>query len=175
MIRHGLHYIPSSVAEDPAKKEYGAWAIEGTIIVTEGDTTDQPLIRDHLLFLAKQFNVLAIAFDPHQAHMLVTELQQEGLPCIEVGMTVLNLSEPMKQLDADIIDGKLRHNCGPQHPMTWQISNVVAKLDAKDNVYPRKEREELKIDGPVALIIARAQMTILEAEGLVGGPTIQVW
>ena len=36
--------------------------------------------------------------------------------------------------------------------MTWMLSNVVAKPDAKDNVYPRKERPENKIDGPVALI-----------------------
>ena len=34
------------------------------------------------------------------------------------------------------------------------VSNVVAKTDAKDNVYPRKEREENKIDGVVALLMA---------------------
>jgi phage terminase large subunit-like protein len=33
-------------------------------------------------------------------------------------------------------------------------SNVVAHLDAKDNIYPRKERPENKIDGIVALIMA---------------------
>jgi phage terminase large subunit-like protein len=38
--------------------------------------------------------------------------------------------------------------------MTWMISNVVAKTDAKDNVYPRKERDENKIDGVIALIMA---------------------
>ena len=38
--------------------------------------------------------------------------------------------------------------------MAWMMGNVVAKFDAKDNVYPRKEREQDKIDGPVALIMA---------------------
>lgn len=33
-------------------------------------------------------------------------------------------------------------------------SNVVAKLDAKDNIYPNKERPENKIDGIVAAIMA---------------------
>jgi hypothetical protein len=33
-------------------------------------------------------------------------------------------------------------------------SNVVAHLDVKDNIYPRKERAENKIDGNVALIMA---------------------
>jgi phage terminase large subunit-like protein len=36
----------------------------------------------------------------------------------------------------------------------WMVSNVVAHLDAKDNIYPRKERAENKIDGIVALIMA---------------------
>lgn len=36
----------------------------------------------------------------------------------------------------------------------WMASNVVAHLDAQDNIYPRKERPENKIDGIVALIMA---------------------
>ena len=38
--------------------------------------------------------------------------------------------------------------------LTWMASNVVAKLDAKDNIYPNKERPENKIDGVVGLIMA---------------------
>jgi phage terminase large subunit-like protein len=34
------------------------------------------------------------------------------------------------------------------------VSNVVAKIDAKDNIYPNKERPENKIDGVVATIMA---------------------
>ena len=33
-------------------------------------------------------------------------------------------------------------------------SNVLAKLDVKDNIYPNKERPENKIDGIVGLIMA---------------------
>jgi phage terminase large subunit-like protein len=34
------------------------------------------------------------------------------------------------------------------------VSNVVCHRDQKDNIYPRKERAENKIDGVVALLIA---------------------
>jgi phage terminase large subunit-like protein len=34
------------------------------------------------------------------------------------------------------------------------ISNVVCHHDARDNIYPRKERPENKIDGAIALIMA---------------------
>ena len=38
--------------------------------------------------------------------------------------------------------------------MTWMMSNVTAKIDAMDNVYPRKEKPENKIDALVAPIMA---------------------
>ena len=44
------------------------------------------------------------------------------------------------------------------------MSNVVAKLDAKDNIFPRKERYENKIDGVVALIMALGIATNHEEE-----------
>jgi phage terminase large subunit-like protein len=34
------------------------------------------------------------------------------------------------------------------------VSNVVCHTDAKENIYPRKERPENKIDGVVAAITA---------------------
>ena len=71
---------------------------------------------------------------------------------IEVRPTVLNFSEPMKTLEALVLQGKLIHDGDPV--LGWMASNVVAHLDAKDNIYPRKERPENKIDGIVALIMA---------------------
>ena len=58
----------------------------------------------------------------------------------------------MKSLEALVLQKKLQHDSDPV--LTWMASNVVAHLDAKDNIYPRKERPENKIDGVVALIMA---------------------
>lgn len=71
---------------------------------------------------------------------------------IEVRARVLNFSEPMKTLEALVLQEKLIHDGDPV--LGWMASNVVAHLDAKDNIYPRKERPEQKIDGAVALIMA---------------------
>ena len=79
-------------------------------------------------------------------------MMSEGLPMIEVRPTVLNFSEPMKTLEALVLQSKLAHDGCPV--LGWMASNVVAHLDAKDNIYPRKERPENKIDGIVALIMA---------------------
>ena len=70
----------------------------------------------------------------------------------------------MKTLEALVLDGRIVHNGDPV--LTWMMSNVVAKVDAKDNIFPRKERKENKIDGVVALIFGLAMiLSNQEAEG----------
>ncbi len=68
---------------------------------------------------------------------------------------MLNFSEPMKQMEALIRARAIAHNGDPV--FTWMLSNVVAKPDRKDNVYPTKQRPENKIDGPVAHMMALAR------------------
>jgi phage terminase large subunit-like protein len=67
-------------------------------------------------------------------------------------MNTRNLSEPMKWVEAMIRAGRLHHNGDPV--LAWMMANVTAKVDANENVFPRKERPENKIDGAVALILA---------------------
>ena len=71
---------------------------------------------------------------------------------VEMRPTVLNFSEPMKELEKIVLEGKFEHDGDPV--LTWMVSNVVCHRDQKDNIYPRKERDENKIDGVVALIMA---------------------
>jgi phage terminase large subunit-like protein len=59
----------------------------------------------------------------------------------------------MKQVAALIDAGRLKHDCDANDPMTWMMSNVTARVDGKDQVFPRKERPENKIDGPIARIM----------------------
>lgn len=106
-----------------------------------------------------------IGYDPHQATEFSTRMAKEGFPMTEYPPHVLKFSEPMKNLEAHVIAGKLFHDNNPM--MNWMISNVVCHRDAKDNIYPRKERNENKIDGVVAAIMAlgvSAQQTEEEIE-----------
>lgn len=148
----GFHYLPEATVDLPENERYQAWRDAGLLKVTDGNVTDYEVIEEDILDLADRFEVLDVAYDPHQATMLVNRLVKRGLPMIEYRPLVLTFSEPMKQLDALIRDGKLEHNGCPV--MTWMMSNVVAKPDKKDNVYPDKEKPAKKIDGPVALISA---------------------
>jgi phage terminase large subunit-like protein len=62
------------------------------------------------------------------------------------------MSEAMKEMEKLVLQKLLAHGNCPI--LTWMVSNVVAQLDKKDNIYPTKERVENKIDGVVALIMA---------------------
>lgn len=151
-VRFGKYYLPDETVQQPENQHYRAWAKEDWITVTEGNIIDFNVILEDLKSFASLFQIAGIAYDPYQATMLVTELQQEGMACVEYRPTVLNFSDPMKRLDALVRNRAMKHNGDPV--MKWMMSNVVAKSDAKDNVYPRKDRPENKIDGPVALISA---------------------
>ena len=114
--------------------------------------TDFEEIEEALREAARLFDVEACAFDPWQAEQLAQRMSAEGLPMLEYRMTVQNLSGPMKELDALMRAGTIAHAGCPV--MEWQVNNVVAQIDAKDNVFPRKPRDEAKIDNPVALMMA---------------------
>jgi len=148
----GRYYLPDDTVEDSRNSSYSGWVIEGHITTTPGNVIDFAYIEDDLREYARRFDVQAVVFDPWQATYLATRMLEEGLPMIEYRQTVQNMSEPMKQLEALVLSGKLKHNANPA--LTWMISNVVAHTDAKENIYPRKEFPENKIDGVVAIIMA---------------------
>lgn len=148
----GRYYIPEEAADAGKNQHYAGWARQGLVTLTPGQVTDFAYIEDDLRDFASRFDIQDVAFDPWQATYLATRMQEEGLPMIEYRQTVANMSEPMKTLEALTLEGKIRHNGDPV--LTWMMSNVVAHLDAKDNIYPRKEFPENKIDGVVALIMA---------------------
>lgn len=148
----GSYYLPERAVESGQNSQYDGWRRRGLLTVTDGEVTDYDRIEDDIVSSCEAGNVAAVGFDPAQATQLVGHLLAKQLPMVEIRPTVLNFSEPMKELEAMVLQKRIRHNGDPV--LTWMVSNVVCHRDAKDNIYPRKERQENKIDGVVALITA---------------------
>ena len=146
------HFLPEDTVFSAANSQYQGWMNSGRLLATPGNVTDFSMIEAELLDWTTRFEVKAVAFDPFQATQFSTRMLAEGLPMIEVRPTVLNFSEPMKQLEALVLQGKFAFDNDPV--LTWMVSNVVCHRDAKDNIYPRKERPENKIDGVIAVLMA---------------------
>jgi len=148
-------WLPRHCIEDVENPAYPGWAEDGWLTVTEGNVVDYEAIKNRVLDYAKLHDLTELGFDPHQAYHMVRLLMDEGVTCVETRPTVRNFSEPMKELDKLIAERRLRHDGNPV--MRWMIGNVIAQRDFKDNVYPRKESNAKKIDGPVAAIMAQAR------------------
>lgn len=164
-------YVPEDRLEEPEGERYRAWVADGHVIATDGSKIDLQRIQDDLSELAAKVDLRGIAYDPWQAAQLAGNLEKQGLMMVEYRQTVQMMSEPMKESEALILSGQVKHDGNPC--MSWMIGNVVAKIDAKDNVFPRKERDGDKIDGPVAMISALG-MAIRE-EGPAELPTISAF
>lgn len=148
------YYLPRETVMNSRtvnRQIYQTWEFEEYLTVTEGATIDFSVIEDDVKQDYAQFGTTQVAFDPWQAVQLSQNLDREGLTMVEVGATVANFSEPMKELQKAIYDGKFHYNGDPI--LTWMFSNVVAHYDKKENIYPNKMHNDNKIDGVVALIM----------------------
>jgi phage terminase large subunit-like protein len=158
-------YLPDGTARDPNKTHYLQWVNDGHVVVNPGDTVDFDLIEDELYNDIITGQIDQMGYDPYQCTQMTNHLIDRLLLkkarsevekiLVEVRPTVLNFSEPMKELEKLIADGNLIHDNNPV--MRWMMANVVCHTDAKDNIYPRKESVANKIDGPVAAIMANSR------------------
>ena len=153
-------FINEEAAEFNTNSQYYGWVQDGYLIETDGNVTDYAVIEEHIRHLADILTVQEIIFDPWQSSYISQNLMRDGLNVIEYRQTVQNMSEPMKELGAMISSGKINHDGNPC--TTWQMSNVVAHVDAKENIYPRKEQPQNKIDAAVATIMAVGRATLNE-------------
>jgi phage terminase large subunit-like protein len=165
----GRYYLPESEIEESENSQYSGWVRQGLITVTPGNIIDFGYIEDDLREISKECQVVEVAYDPFQATQFATRMLAEGFPMVEMRAVVKTFSEPMKHLDGLIVDGKFHYDGDPI--LTWMFSNVVAHYDNKDNVYPKKERPENKIDGAIALIMAlgRAMVGVDEDDSVYNG------
>ncbi len=146
------HYLPEDTILEGGNTRYKAWHQAGHFEATPGNIIDFSYIEDDLAELKSDFQIEEIAYDPFQATQFSVRMQEAGFPMVEVGATVKNFSEPMKELEALILSKKIQFTDCPI--LMWMFGNVVARLDKKDNIFPDKEKAENKIDGVVALIMA---------------------
>ena len=162
----GDYYLPEAAVSDGRNSQYSGWVRNNYLIETSGNVTDYEVIADGLRDDAARFNIIEVGFDPWNATHLASILQDEGLEMIEMRQGARTLSEPMKHLQALILEGRLHHDGNPA--LTWMVSNTLAKRDENDNIRPIKERDENKIDGVVALIMALGRAMVVEEQSDAG-------
>lgn len=151
------YYLPEDTVNSigPNTAAYRKWQKQGLLTVTDGAEIDFDRIAEDVKAYRAKYRMTELAYDPWRATQLAHQLQKEGAEVVELRQTVQNLSAPMKEVLSAVKGARLHHDGNPV--TTWMIANVTAKLDAKDNIYPRKEKPQMKIDGAVAIIMGMAR------------------
>lgn len=148
------HFLPHDrIAEEPAG-HYDGWHRQQLLHATPGNIIDLEHIQESVLADARHYNIVEVAYDPHNATQMAGNLTEEGVLAVEVRQTPMNFDEPMRWLEALVYDGRFHHDGDPI--LTWAISNVVIRRTGRmhEFLHPRKERPEAKIDPVVAVLMA---------------------
>ena len=130
---------------------YDLWEKQGLFHITEGNVVDYEFVRKTIGELAEQYHICEIGVDRWNATQLITELAGDGFTMVPIGMGFKDMSPGMKELYKLLLEGKITHGGNPI--LRWMAGNVVAEIDAAENIKPSKKKATEKIDGIVALIM----------------------
>ena len=166
VIKDGKKYIvahffmPSDVVQKRVQEDsvpYDLWIKRGLITLTDGSQNDFTKVTEWFLHMVGDYGIrpLWIGYDPWNAQYWVNEMEEHGFNMEKVRQGIYTLSEPMKQLEADLKNKSVIYDNNPI--LKWCLANTQAKVDVNGNIQPSKMNSKYKrIDGCVALIIAYA-------------------
>lgn len=146
-------YYNEVAASESKTAQLAGWIDGGFIQVSPGNLTDFEMIRTDLKKDRGLHDLREVAYDPALSSYFARTLIDDGLPMVEITQRSTFYTQPLLQVHALVLGGKLKHDGNPA--MTWMISNLVV-LTSKYNELksPTKERDENKIDGPMAMLMA---------------------
>lgn len=146
-------YLNELAVQESGNAHLSGWARSGYVQVTDGDITDFDVVAEDLRSYCRTFDVQEIAFDPALSMYFAGKLVEEGLPLVEIQQRAVFFTPPLIQVENLVHEKKLKFDGNPV--MTWMVSNLVVKVSKFNELRaPTKEREENKIDGPMAMLMA---------------------
>ena len=162
----GLYYIkpfifvPERQIEKRDQKNqafYFKWASEGHLIQTPGNVIDYKYIEQTILECQKKYNIVSIGYDPYNALQVITKwVEDYGLQVEEYRQGWQTMSEPTKEFERLLLDGKIIHGGHPV--LRWMADNAMLIRDTNDNYRVAKGKvSKDKVDGIVAAIMAMGE------------------
>jgi phage terminase large subunit-like protein len=157
------HYVPKGRAFDGEHQHYEKWVHEGWMVAHDGVEIKLERVQEDIIREFGRFDDQFIAFDPWSALQMQQNLEARfrGEIILTVDQSTKMLSEPMKEVEAAVLAGRFHHNGDPV--ASWAMSNVIAKEDANENIFPRKEKHgKNKID-PISALLTGMNRAMLGA------------
>ena len=137
---------------------YVQWAQDGDIIMTDGNVTDYDFIKAKVIELTTKYKIECIAFDRWNASQLVIQLTNDGANMKPFGQGFISMSAPTKEIEKMFLSNEITHDGNPV--MEWMMTNVMLRFDPAGNIKIDKAKSTEKVDGPVAMVMAYAQIMV---------------
>lgn len=130
--------------------DYNAWAQQGFLDVTSGQTIDYGRVRDYILGLDRLYRVEYYCGDPWHLEILKqlcgAEIAQKF---IEIPQTITGMAPGMSELERQFKAGEISHQYNPLGRYCFDC--VVVNPDGNENIKPMKNKSKGRIDPICAL------------------------
>lgn len=150
---------------------YDVWAKGGLLETTPGKTVDYEFVAARLWKLSQEMDLRKVGFDrwnwrhlkPWLAKAGFAENQLEGDEAIfvQMGQGFQSMSPALRDLEADILNTRIAHGGHPV--LTMCAANATVRSDPAGNRKLDKMKSHGRIDGMVALAMARAVASTWQA------------
>lgn len=162
-----MAWIPEKVIEEQQASgnrierdtvPYSLWVQQGHMRTCPGGKCDKRIFLEWFKELRDEEDLypMFIGYDPwHIDDTLLREFEAEfGQNCmIAVRQGAISLSQPMKDLKADLVEKNIIYQNNPV--LKWCLMNTSIKTDVNGNIQPVKKLDATqRIDGTIALICA---------------------
>lgn len=143
-------YLPAESVTLQKIPDLKRWASEGWLDLIEGETMTFRPLTANVVGLLERFPSVTACVDDWMAGEVENDLAEGGVTVLAVRQGAKTQSEPMKELESAILDGRLRHDGSPVAEMC--IGNLMARADRNGNIAPDRENEFKKIDVAVGIV-----------------------
>ena len=156
VIQH--YFIPRDRLEEKTKEDYvpyDIWEQKGLLTACEGAKVNYTDVTEWFYKLHTDFDISAVwvGYDPWGSQYWIQEMIDTGFEMIKVIQGAKTMSNPMKELAADLKEKNINYNNNPI--LKWCLVNTSIEIDKNDNIRPVKgKKSKERIDGTVSLIDA---------------------
>lgn len=157
-------YYNEVAARESRTAQLQGWIDDGHIQVSPGNLTDFDMVSTDLRRDRDLHDLQEVGYDPALSSYWARQCIDDGLPMVEITQRSLFFTQPLQEIEALVLAGKLKHDGNPA--MTWMVGNLVVMTSKYNELKsPTKNRKEDKIDGAMAMLMALGRaMALAEPE-----------
>ena len=170
---HPTFWLPAEGLAERALRDrvpYDLWRDQGHLLAAPGKSIDYEFIAAFLWQLFAKLDIRKLAFDRWNFRHLKPWLLKAGFSeqqieqqFVEFGQGFQSMSPALRDLEADLLNGRLAHGGHPV--LTMCAANAVVASDPAGNRKLAKNKSSGRIDGMVALAMAKGAAAMEDSDG----------